>query len=191
MSLTDGKSRGTSRAWGACPLAGLITTLWATPEPAQAGWRELGFVFVHMDSSEDKDKDARRCYTQIRKAITSENSDLVHVRLARDTLARKLGEDATSSWLSADRKAFEPLVKWEPSTWRDGAGKVIKGGGYVVDAWVLIDCQPAKRTLDIVTVAPATGSVMHLHLGERDINKNSRELAKSFVMGHAWADWSP
>ena len=119
---------------------------------AHAGWREMGLVMVPMHAKDDAS--ARACYTRLRKQLTGqEGSDVVHIRQSRDNVAKKLGDEVMASWKTAEAKAFEPLVKWEPKTWRDFAGKTI-GSGYVIDAWVLIDCQPEAKTLDVVTIAP-------------------------------------
>lgn len=157
---------------------------------AEAGWRELGLVFVPMHETDDAS--ARSCYTKMRKAIAGqEGEDVVHVRMTRETLQRKLGDATTKDFRTAGKDAFEPLHTWEPTTWRGGDGKVISGGGFTVDAWVLIDCRPADNALDIVTVAPVTGSVMRFHAAGREIDAKLRKLGESFIVAHAWADWSP
>ncbi len=175
-------------AWGA--LLGLAMS--STPvmeNDAEAGWRELGFVVVSMHEGDDTA--ARGCYVNLRKALVGEEgSDVVHVRQSRANVVKRLGEEAAAKWTTADAKAFEPLIKWEPKTWRGPDGKTV-GSGYVVDAWVLVDCQPGEKRLDIVSVVPATSSVSRLQVSNVEIDKKARKLAAEVVMKHAWADWMP
>jgi hypothetical protein len=156
---------------------------------AHAGWRELGLVVVPMHAKDDAS--ARSCYTKLRKQLTGkEGSDIVHVRQSRENLARKLGDETMASWTTAAADAFKPLENWEPTTWRGPDGKTV-GTGYVVDAWVLIDCHPDELTLDVVSLVPSTGSVTRLRVGGKAIDASTRSIAQKVVLTHAWADWVP
>ncbi len=156
---------------------------------AEAGWRELGLVVVSMHEGDDAE--ARKCYTALRKELVGRNEgEIVHSRLARDAIARKLDDATMTSWTKAAKSAFAPLHDWEPSVWRGADGKTV-GSGYTVDAWILIDCAPSEQRLDVVSVAPVTGSVMRLHIQGQAVDADLRELVTTFAHQHAWADWEP
>jgi hypothetical protein len=184
-----GSGRHAWRWTGGIAAAALAAAvLWAPV--ADAGWRELGLVIIPMHPSEDAE--ARRCFTKLRKQIVGEDSgEIVHSRVGPEVLERRLGAEIVANWTDAPHAAFDPLHEWEPRVWRDHEGAKIPGGGYTVDAIVMIDCRPAAKTLDIVSVAPAGSSVMRTRLSQREIGRDLRSLVARLVIHHAWADFSP
>lgn len=139
---------GRGRRWRAAACAGLACLLMLpavlhAPSPARAGDRELELRFVRMDDGSDAD--ATRCVNQVRGTLTSSSGWVVHLMaMPRDVLMTRLGVTSLDGFVSWPRERFAAATHAPP--------------GGMLDALVLLDCQPAAQRLDLVVLA-GTGAV--------------------------------
>lgn len=177
--------RGVGRRGGAAACVGLacmlvLPAVLHAPSPARAGDRELELRFARVDDGSDAE--ATRCVNQVRGTLASSSGWVVHLMaMPRDVLMTRLGVTTLDGFVSWPRERF--------------AGATHAPPGGVLDALVLLDCQPAARRLDLVVLA-GTGAVaqavpQRLSLRDTEITPAVARFVGTVSVAWQTRDFSP
>lgn len=149
-------------------LAGVV----AVGGTSQAGDRPLEVLLVNMTPDAASGEPSRRCLKSLEKHITENNSNVA--KLGETALRKRIGKTAGEPFLGFTAEVLKPTRKGPP--W--------------VDALVLVDCRPDKKTLDVL-VYPASGGVAKIQLQDVTLDPPAIELVGQALLRRAWAGFSP
>lgn len=170
-------------------LIGLCSVALVTQSPqASAGTRTKGLAIVSMHEGDEAD--ARRCYVQIRDALSKGSADeTLHVRLSRSSFTRVVGQDAATTWHETKADKLLALKDWKPKRWRGEDGP--SEWEATLDSVVMVDCDPQAQRLHISVFNIWPGTLFHMSFQATPVDKDLRSLATELVISQTWADWEP
>ena len=159
------------RAHHSCILLGACVALGLSIPTADAGDRQLEVLLVDMTPDESPSKE---CVKQIRKVIAEDYSEI-----------QKMGETKLRKMAGKPTKG-ESFIDWPT----DVIMKMRKADESYVDTFVLVDCRPDKKQVDILVV-PSSNGVARLSLRQLTIDKAVMKWLGAAVLRRAWNGFSP
>jgi hypothetical protein len=142
---------------------------------AHAGDRQLESIFVNMTPDAQSSEASKQCVKAIDKRIAA---DYTHARRIGETALRK----------QAGKTAGEPMMSWPLASFDRLRG--MKTNEIAVDAFILVDCRPEARELDIV-VAPPTNGLARMQLRRVALDDAALKLATEALLRRARSGFSP
>jgi hypothetical protein len=147
----------------------VLLALVLAPRPLAAGYRPLEVLFVNMTPDSESSAASRRCVRAIESRIKADDT---HFFRSGETALRK----------QVGKTAGEPFLDWTASVFEPARVR----GDVGVDAVVLVDCRPEKRTLDVLVNA-APGALVRLSVRRVAIDTGVTDFVGGAILRRAWA----